>query len=139
MPPPSGHLPRVPLLLNLMNVDSMEAKQRQAITESRRALGVPRLKTKQLEALYTYIVSSIVGAKGSIVVGVSPLTSLMMDQQHKFSPLGLCTEYVCGTQNHAVKAKLTNGEVQLVFISPESLITNKIYRQMLLSNSTSLL
>lgn len=59
----------------------------------------------------------------------------MMDQQHKFSPVGLCTEYVCDSQDHAVKARVTKGEVQLVFISPESLISNKTYRRMLLSDT----
>ena len=59
----------------------------------------------------------------------------MMDQQHKFSPTGLSTEYVCNTQDRAVKARVTKGEVQLVFISPESLMTNKTYRQMLLSDT----
>ena len=83
--------------------------------------------------LYTNIIDCI-GSKGSIVVCVSPLTSLMMDQQHKFSPMGLCTEYVCDSQDRTVKARVIKGEVQLVFISPESLISNKAYRRMLLSD-----
>lgn len=58
----------------------------------------------------------------------------MMDQQHKFSPMGLHTEYVCDCQDHGVKAKVIKGEVQLVFISPESLISNKAYRRMLFSD-----
>ena len=48
--------------------------------------------------------------------------------------MGLCTEYVCDSQDLAVKARVTKGKVQLVFISPESLISNKTYRRMLLSD-----
>ena len=58
----------------------------------------------------------------------------MMDQQHKFSPMGLHTEYVCDGQDGNVKELVLKGEIQLVFISPESLILNKTYRQMLLSD-----
>ena len=74
------------------------------------------------------------GTTNSIVVCISPLTSLMMDQQAKYSPLGLRTEFVGESQiDAAVKEKVRRGEVQLVYITPESIIDTSIYRDMLLS------
>ena len=35
---------------------------------------------------------------GSIVVCISPLTSIMVDQRAKFSPLGLTVEFVSEAQ-----------------------------------------
>lgn len=65
---------------------------------------------------------------------ISPLVSLMVDQHSKFSVKGLSTEYVGEAQcDLNVKRKVLNGDVQLVYISPESLIMNKTYRSMLLS------
>ena len=62
------------------------------------------------------------------MVCISPLVSLMVDQQSKFSPKGLSTEYVGEAQRDlAVKCKVLNGDVQLVYISPESLIMNNTY------------
>ena len=45
------------------------------------------------------IISCLKGKKGSVVVCVSPLTSLMMDQRTKFSPKGIETEFV-GEDQH---------------------------------------
>ena len=74
------------------------------------------------------------GYAGSIVVCISPLTTLMIDQQAKFTVMGLSTEIVGEAQeNREVISKVLNGDVQIVFISPESLINNKSYRDMLLS------
>ena len=58
----------------------------------------------------------------------------MMDQRAKFSPKGIMTEFVEEDQHddNAIK-RVTKGDVQLLFISPESLITNAVYRNMLLS------
>lgn len=77
-----------------------------------------------------------VGITGSIVVCISPLTSLMVDQQKKFSALGLKTEYV-GIAQHSkeVKERVLKGDVQLLYISPECLLLNKTYRNMLLSEA----
>lgn len=58
----------------------------------------------------------------------------MIDQSRKFSPKGLSAEYICETQHDkSVRQKVLNGEVQLVYISPESIILNKTYRRMLLT------
>ena len=59
----------------------------------------------------------------------------MIDQQAKFTAMGLRTEFVGEAQdNREVVLDVLNGDVQLVFISPEILINNKSYRDMLLSD-----
>ena len=64
---------------------------------------------------------------------ISPLVSLMMDQKAKFVTAGVSAEFAGEAQadNEAIK-QITSGVVQLVFISPESLIENPRYRNMLL-------
>ena len=58
----------------------------------------------------------------------------MMDQQAKYSPLGLRTEFVGEAQiDAAVKEKVRAGEVQLVYITPECILETSTYRNMLLS------
>ena len=58
----------------------------------------------------------------------------MIDQQAKFTAMGLSTEFVGEAQeSREVVSKVLNGDVQIVFISPENLINNKSYRDMLLS------
>lgn len=74
------------------------------------------------------------GTTGNIVVCVSPLTSLMLDQQSKFVPRGLQAEFVGEMQTDMLsKDKVIRGQVQLLFITPENLIENRRYRKMLLS------
>ena len=58
----------------------------------------------------------------------------MIDQQTKYSHLGLVTEFIGEAQpDKGVKEKVLNGEVQLVYITPESMIETSRYRDMLLS------
>ena len=80
------------------------------------------------------IFDRLLDRKGSIVVCVSPLTSLMIDQRSKFEPLGMSVEFVdeAQTDEEAVM-RVLKGEVQLVFISPENIICNPRFRNMLLS------
>ena len=74
------------------------------------------------------------GTSGSIVVCISPLTSLMMDQRAKYHARGLNAEFVGEAQTDpATKDKVLKGEVQLVFITPEGIICNSVYQKMLLS------
>ena len=69
------------------------------------------------------------GTESSIAVIVSPLISLMMDQKLNFSPTGISTEFVGEAQeNEAATQAVLNGEVQLVFISPESLFSKMHWR-----------
>lgn len=71
---------------------------------------------------------------GSIVVCVSPLISIMMDQRQKFVLKGISAEFIGEAQDdpNAIK-KVLSGCIQLVFISPESIISNSAFRNMLLS------
>ena len=59
----------------------------------------------------------------------------MIDQAKKFELRGLSTTYIGEAQDdpEAVKRAL-NAQSQLVFISPESLINNDLYRNMLLTS-----
>ena len=66
------------------------------------------------------------------MIVVSPLTALMIDQKQKFLLQGISVEFVgqCQCDEGAV-ISVIKGEVQLVYISPESLLCNKAYRTML--------
>ena len=68
------------------------------------------------------------GVKGSIAVVITPLTALMLDQKERFIRTGLTVEFVGSTQDNinsdAIEAVL-NGKVQLVYISPRSVLNNK--------------
>ena len=67
-----------------------------------------------------------------IAVVVIPLISLMIDQKGKFLQRGLKVEFVGGAQtDENTTADVLNGDVQLVYISPESLLLNWRYRSML--------
>ena len=58
----------------------------------------------------------------------------MMDQRNKYAPKGISTDFVGGEQvDPDVREKVLKGKVQLVFITPESIIRNDTYRNMLLS------
>lgn len=57
-----------------------------------------------------------------------------MDQKKKFTRSGLVTEFVGEDQtNKGVISSILKGNVQLVYISPESLVCNPFYRNMLLA------
>ena len=66
------------------------------------------------------------------MVIVTPLTALMLDQKERFSRTGLRVEFVGSAQdNDAAIGEVISGSVQLVYISPESILTNKKFRGML--------
>ena len=73
------------------------------------------------------------GVKGSIAVVITPLTALMLDQKERFIQTGLTVEFVGSAQDDgdATEAVLS-GKVQLVYISPESVLNNKKFRGMFL-------
>jgi len=65
------------------------------------------------------------------VVCISPLTSIMLDQQQKFSVKGITAEFVGEAQtDRAVISQVLKGDLQLLFISPENLLK---FRSMLLT------
>ena len=75
------------------------------------------------------------GSPGSIVLCVSPLTLLMLDQRSKFSPRGLSVEFVGEAQESSeAMNEVKKGKVQLVYTSPESLISIHHCRSMLSSD-----
>ena len=74
--------------------------------------------------------------QGTIVVVITPLISLMMDQREKFTSKGVSTEFVGEAQEDEVAVEaVIKGNIQLVYISPESLLCNPRFRNMLLSDN----
>ena len=63
----------------------------------------------------------------SIVIVVSPLTALMQDQVDVFKRKGLPAVSVTRDTN---PGRILRGDYQVVFISPEQLLTNRCYRMM---------
>lgn len=58
----------------------------------------------------------------------------MMDQRNKFSPKGLRCEFVGEAQeDQQVRKDIDLGKYQLVYLSPESLLTNVAWRETLRS------
>ena len=56
----------------------------------------------------------------------------MMDQKSKFTPYGISAEFVGEAQeDDDVTRRVVHGKIQLVFISPENLICNPTFRNML--------
>ena len=73
-----------------------------------------------------------IGSEGSIVVVVTPLTALMLDQKERFLRTVIRVEFVGSAQdNERAIEEVLNGTVQLVYISPESILSNKKFRAML--------
>ena len=128
-----------------------------AINSAVEAVGVTALKPLQREAIRAFasrndvfvslptgygklfcftllplVFDRIHSRSGSIVLCISPLTSLMMEQRTKFTMLGLRCEFVGELQQDLESiSDVQNGRVQLLFISPESLLSNPQWREML--------
>ena len=82
--------------------------------------------------LLPLVFDQLLGRSGSIVLCISPLTSLMMEQRSKFSKLGLCCEYVGQLQQDMESmVNVQKGYVQLFFASPESILCNPQWRDLL--------
>ena len=74
------------------------------------------------------------GTGTSIVVCISPLTAIMIEQQQKFLQKGIKAEFVGEAQvDNAVVKRVLQGDLQLLYISPENLLNNHKFRSMLLS------
>ena len=70
----------------------------------------------------------------SIVLCVSPLTALMMEQRDKLCTRELSAEFVGELQQDISALKgVETGQYQVVYISPEALLLNPQWREMLLS------
>ena len=67
---------------------------------------------------------------------ISPLTAIMMDQQTKFQNMGISAEFVGeGQRDPTAWRRVLNGEVQLVYISPEHIVCNPRYHHVLRSGT----
>ena len=67
---------------------------------------------------------------------ISPLLSIMMDQQLRYKNDHFLVELIGEAQaDHAVVDKVLNGKVQLLYISPENILENKKYRDMLFTQA----
>ena len=74
------------------------------------------------------------GKSGCIVLCISPLTAIMIEQRKKFTAKGIKTEFVGEAQiDNSAKDRVVNGQVQLLYISPENLLYNSRYWNMLSS------
>ena len=72
--------------------------------------------------------------QGSIVIVVSPLISLMVDQVNNLKRRDISCEFINETQNcPEVKRRVKSGAVPLVFISPEALLESS-WRSILTSD-----
>ncbi|KAL5486998.1 hypothetical protein EMCRGX_G019550 [Ephydatia muelleri] len=72
------------------------------------------------------------GRVGSIVIVVSPLIALMKDQVTALNSKGVSAAYISSeTDDRAQCEAILRGEVQIVFIGPESLLQNRTWREML--------
>lgn len=70
---------------------------------------------------------------GGIVWCISPLIALMIDQSLKYSSCGLCAGFIGSGQTCiTTKKKVLDGQVQLIFTTPEAIILNPTFRNMLL-------
>ena len=82
--------------------------------------------------LLPLVFNHLLGSDGSIVICISPLTSLMMEQREKYSAQGICSEFVGELQQDIdAMTNVRKGLVQLLFISSESLLSNPQWREML--------
>ena len=74
--------------------------------------------------------------KGSIVVCISLLTALMMEQKTKYTHQGLVVDFV-GELQHDIRSicNVKEGKVQLLYVSPESILRHLQWRDMLLSDA----
>ena len=68
------------------------------------------------------------------MVCISPLTSIMMDQKQKLCSKGLKAEFVGQAQTDPnVVKRVLEGDLQILFISPENLLNNEKFRSLLLT------
>ena len=128
-----------------------------SVDTATRILGYSSLKDKQKEAIITFLSGNDVfvalptgygkslcygclpGAfdilrkteKMSIVIVISPLISLMNDQVSSFSSKGVSAAFINEASSHEMKLGVLSGDYQLVFFSPESLLSRKRWGELL--------
>ena len=70
-------------------------------------------------------------ARQSIVIVVSPLIALMKDQVAIYSAKGLKVGCITGESTPEVKNQVVKGNFQMVYFSPESLLSGHRWRELL--------
>ena len=79
--------------------------------------------------------SGFLGVTGSIVIVLTPLISLMIDQKDKFIKKGIRAKFVGQAQeDKEAVAAVIRGDNQLVYISTENLLCSLPFCNMLLSD-----
>ena len=129
-----------------------------AIDEAAALLGYSRLTLRQMQAVKEFMKGKDVfvslptgagkslcfcllpkvfdllrGTGRSVVVVVSPLIALMKDQVRQMLERGMSAVYVAEA-DHQTEIKVCEGKFQLIYLSPESLLTNPTWRDMLQSD-----
>jgi len=124
---------------NKMGYQELRAKQQEAILAFMRGLGVfVTLLTGCGKSLCYSILPGAFNAvrsesgQQSIAIIVSPLISLMKDQVKTATERNVTAVYVGDAKSTEVR-KICEGEYQLVFMSPKSLLQDSTWRDMLLS------
>ena len=67
----------------------------------------------------------------SVAVVVSPLIALMEDQVASYSAKGLKSAFITSESDNDTKTAVSDGVYQIVLFSPEALISNQRWRNML--------
>ena len=132
-----------------------------AVSEVASTLGYDSLKSKQLQAVTTFLQGKdvfvahptgygkslcyaclpstfnlLLKTEGqfttkSIAVVISPLKALMKDQVSKFSARGLSAAYINEDFSYEMKLGVLSGDYQLVYFSPESILSHRRWRNLL--------
>ena len=124
--------------VGLIGVVALKPLQREAIRAFVRGkdvfVSLPTGFGKSLcYALLPLVFDSLRRKEGSIALVISPLTSLMMEQRSKFAVKGIRAEYVGQLQQDILAlAAIKNRDFQLLYVSPECILSNPQWRDMLL-------
>ena len=123
----------------LVGVSALKPLQREAIRtfvqEKDVFVSLPTGFGKSLcFALLPQVFERLRGSKGtSIVLCISPLTVLMLEQRTKFTLRGIRSEFIGQLQQDVFDLiAVQRGQVQLLYVSPESILCNPQWREMLL-------
>lgn len=124
--------------VGLVGIEALKPLQREAIrafVQGRDVfVSLPTGFGKSLcYALLPLVFDCLRRKEGSIALCISPLTALMMEQRSKFTVKGIRAEYVGQLQQDILAlAAIKNGEFQLLYVSPECILSNPQWRDMLL-------
>ena len=120
----------------LLGYESLRPRQTEAIKSffvRQRCVCVPPDRQWQVARLLSVAHSYDIlrsWEKQAIVVVVSPLVALMKDQVRAMAERSVKAVYVGDVKEDAEVAKICTGSYQLVFLSPEALLTDTIWRDM---------